>query len=292
MSDKTRARIWPSSAPQGQNDAPPSAAAPSALELRNRQLARASVESAQLTLMDRYHLASPGDAFELLREASQRFNVKLHTVADLVVRIAGPDTDAGLWFPRRPRLAAPALPGLGVARDGQRSHSAVLKAGLHRVLHLADAGMGNVQLVGNRMLRLEKHTGLNREFTDFFAFVRESSSACAQAARQRQQVTVKNVESADVFDEESRQAILQAGSRAAHSLPLIGRAGQVLGIISSHHEKTLRGFSQTQFTALASTGAAVGRWLHWHRQTVVLDALEYLHARATGGNDEGPDRRR
>ncbi|MFJ8988793.1 ANTAR domain-containing protein [Streptomyces sp. NPDC102279] len=290
MSDETRARIHPPTVLSGQRQAPPDAAAPGPLELRNRQLARASVESAQLILMDRYRLPSPEDAFVLLRSASQRFNVKLHTVADLVARIAGPDVDAGLWFPRRPRTAAPALPGLGVARDGQRSHGAVLRAGLQRVLHVADTGMGNVQLVGNGMLRLEKHTGLNREFTDFFAFVRDAGTACAQAVRQRQQVTVKDVESADVFDEDSRHAILQAGSRAAHSLPLIGRAGQVLGIISSHHERTLRGFSQTQLTDLAATGTVVGRWLHWHRQTVVLDALEHLHAQATGTNGEGPDR--
>nr|WP_107482849.1 ANTAR domain-containing protein [Streptomyces sp. M41(2017)] len=290
MSDQTRARIHPPSVPPAQQEASPDAAAPSPLELRNRQLARASVDSAQVILMDRYRLRSPEDAFTLLRSASQHFNIKLHTVAELVARIAGPDIQDGLWFPRRPRTAAPALPGLGVARDGQQSHSAVLKAGLHRVLHITDTGMGNVQLVGNGMLRLEKHTGLNREFTDFFAFVHDAGTACAQAARQRQQVTVKNVESADVFDEDSRHAILQAGSRAAHSLPLIGRAGQVLGIISSHHEKTLRGFSQTQLTALAATGAAVGRWLHWHRQTVVLDALEHLHAQATGTNGKGPDR--
>ncbi|MFI5991733.1 ANTAR domain-containing protein [Streptomyces sp. NPDC051362] len=250
------------------------------LELRNRKLGRAGVEAAQQVLVDRYRLATPADGFDLLRGASQRFNIKLHTLADLVVRIAGPDAGAVQWFPRRPRVAAPALPGLGVPAEERSSHGAVLQAALRRVLHITETGMGNVQLAEHRMLRLEKHTGLNRQFTDFFAFVQDSTTACAQAARQRQQVTVKDVESADLFDDDSRRAILQAGSRAAHSLPLISSAGQVIGLISSHHEHPLSGFSRPQLTALASTGAAVGRWLHWHRQTAVLDALEHLHATA------------
>ncbi|MFD5724446.1 ANTAR domain-containing protein [Streptomyces sp. NPDC127036] len=250
------------------------------LELRNRRLARAGVEVAQQVLVDRYRLGSPVEGFELLRGTSQRFNVKLHTLADLVVRIGGPDAGAVQWFPRRPRPAAPALPGLRVPPEARTSHAAVLQAALRRVLHITETDMGNVQLAEHRMLRLEKHTGLNRQFTEFFAFVQDSTTACAQAARQRQQVTVKDVESADIFDEDSRQAILQTGSRAAHSLPLISRAGQVIGLISSHHEQPLRGFSRPQLAALSSTGAAVGGWLHWHRQTAVLDALEHLHATA------------
>ncbi|MCX5280904.1 GAF domain-containing protein [Streptomyces sp. NBC_00198] len=140
--------------------------------------------------------------------------------------------------------------------------------------------MGNVQLAEHGMLRLEKHTGLNEQFTDFFAFVQDSTAACAQAARQCQQVTVKDVESADIFDEDSRQAILQAGSRAAHSLPLISRAGQVIGLISSHHEHPLSGFSRPQLTALAPrtpwwaagcTGIARPRcWMLWSTSTPLL----------------------
>lgn len=259
---------------------PDPAARVESLELRNRQLARAGVEAAQRVLAGRYRLASPDEGFELLRVASQRCNIKLHTLADLVVRIQGPDEDAAQWFPRRPRLAPPALPGLRIPPEARTSHGAVLQAALRRVLHITDTDMGNVQLAEHGMLRLEKHTGLNRQFTDFFAFVQDSTTACAQAARQRQQVTVKDVESADIFDDDSREAILQTGSSAAHSLPLIGRSGHVIGLISSHHEHRLSGFSAPQLTALASTGAAVGGWLHWHRETSVLDALEHLHSTA------------
>ncbi|MGW1966546.1 ANTAR domain-containing protein [Streptomyces sp. NPDC001935] len=255
----------------------------SATELRNRQLARAAVESAQRVLAGRYRLASTAEGFDLLRGASQRFNIKLHTLADLVVRVEGPDAGAVRWFPRRPRLTAPALPDLGVA-PAERQHGAVLMAALRRVLHITETGMGNVQLLEHGMLRMEKHVGLSREFTQFFAFVEDSTTSCAQAAQQCQQVTVKDVEAADIFDEGSRQAILQAGSRAAHSLPLTSPAGRVIGMISSHHEQRLPGLSEPQLAALACTGAAVGRWLHWHRQAVALDALEHLHATAASAN--------
>ncbi|MGW0423915.1 ANTAR domain-containing protein [Streptomyces sp. NPDC003015] len=256
-----------------------STASAAALEVRNRQLARAAVERAQRILVHRYRLAGPAAGFELLKQTSQRFNIKVHTLADAVARIAGPDSGAVQWFPRRTRFVAPALPDLALQRAGAESHALVLRTALRRVLHVTETDMGNVQLAEHGMLRLEKHTGLNRHFTDFFAFVQDSTTLCAQAAQQRQQITVKDVESADIFDDDSRHAILQAGSRAAHSLPLTSR-GHVLGMISSHHERPLAGLSRTQLTALEKTGATVGRWLHWHRHTVVLDALEHLHTTA------------
>ncbi|MFE2050992.1 GAF domain-containing protein [Streptomyces sp. NPDC059459] len=157
-------------------------------------------------------------------------------LADAVVRVAGPDAAAGQWFPSRARFAAPALPDLPLQGAASESHSQVLRGALRRVLHITETDMGNVQLAEHGMLRLEKHTGLNRHLTDFFAFVQDSTTSCAQAAEQRQQITVKDVESADIFDDDSRHAILQAGSRAAHSLPLTNR-GHLLGMISSHHEQ-------------------------------------------------------
>ncbi|MGW0330769.1 ANTAR domain-containing protein [Streptomyces sp. NPDC003011] len=251
------------------------------IELRNRRLARAAVVPAQQILLGRYRLASEEAAFELLRQASQRFNIKLHTLADAAARIPGPDAGAKLWFPGRARYSPPPLPGLAVDEASRTSQGAVLTAAMRRMLHVTEAGMGNVQLAEGGMLRLEKHTGLDREFTDFFAFVQDETTSCAQAAAQRQQVTVKDVAVADVFDEDSRRTILHAGSRAAHSLPLTSRAGTVLGMISSHHERPLTDFTRAQLAALDTIGTQVGQWLLWHRHTVVLDALEHLHATAT-----------
>ncbi|PSM45411.1 antitermination regulator [Streptomyces dioscori] len=254
---------------------------------RNRRLAHIGVAHAQRVLTGRYRLASQQEAFELLRQTSQQFNIKLHTLADAVLHTAAPDTDAELWFPRRARYSPPPLANLAVDEASRTNHGVVLRNAMRRVLHITETTMGNVQLSEQGMLRMEKHTGLNQEFTDFFAFVRDSTTSCAQAAEQRQQITVKDVAVADIFDEESRHVILQAGSRAAHSVPLVGRKDRVVGIISSHHEQPLTDFTRAQLAALETVGTQVGRWLLWHRHTIVLDALEQLHAAATAQSARG-----
>ncbi|MFE2506884.1 GAF and ANTAR domain-containing protein [Streptomyces naganishii] len=246
---------------------------------RNRMLARAAVSSAQDILRQRYGLPSAQAGFELLREASQRHNVKLHTLADAVIRVPCPDHERGVWFPGRARTSAPPLPRIPLAGHSgdAATQGSVLSGALTRVLEITQTGMGNVQLAEHGLLRLEKHTGLSRQFTDFFAFVDHPSTSCAQAAQDREQVTVRDVATEPFFDEGSRRVILHAGSRACHSVPLLNERGAVLGVISSHHPQPLTGYSRTRLEALRTTAATVGRWLSWHRRTVVLDALEDLH---------------
>ncbi|MET8446904.1 GAF and ANTAR domain-containing protein [Streptomyces sp. NPDC005209] len=250
--------------------------------LRNRMLARTSISAAQGVLLERYRLPSLGEAFDLLRHTSQRHNVKLHTLADAVLRTPGPDRDAHAWFPRRVRTAPPPLTGLARAdhNDTAGPAGAVLGAALDRVLDITQTPMGNVQLAENGLLRMEKHTGLNRRFVDHFTFVDGPGTSCGRAAENRRQVTVRDVAAATVFDEESRRVILHAGSRACHSVPLLDERGAPLGVISSHHPRPLGGFTRAQLDALETTGAVVGRWLSWHRRTVIRDALEDLHATA------------
>ncbi|MFB6774190.1 GAF and ANTAR domain-containing protein [Streptomyces sp. NPDC056337] len=263
--------------------APPPAAAGGSVQRdlawRNRQLAHAGVAHAQRLVLDRYRLEDPRAAFELLRETSQRYNVKLHILADALVHVPGPPTGSRSWFPRRPLPAPPSVPGLG-ADSSRAQHGAVLNAALRRALEIAQASMGNVQLAENGLLRLEKHAGLSREFTDFFAFVEHSTTACAQAAENRRQITVKDVAFSDAFDEDSRATILEAGSRACHSIPLLSPKGTVLGVMSTHHERPLNGLTDAQLATLDDLATTVGRWLIWHRHTVVLTALEGLHVTA------------
>lgn len=253
-----------------------------AIDERNRRLARAGVARAEKLLMSRYRLSSEREAFDLLRRSSQKFNIKLHTLADVAIRLRGPAAGARVWVPGRPQGPAPALPVLGRSAARPESHSAVLTSALRQALRVTEAPMGNVQLVENGMLRMEKHVGLNRHFTDYFAFVDDSTTSCAQAAEQSRQVTVKDVAASDTFDEASREAILDTGSRACHSTPLLSPSGAVIGMISSHHERPLQDLTPAQLTAMHDLGSQVGRWLLWHRNTSVLTALNHLHANATG----------
>ncbi|MFF4119578.1 GAF and ANTAR domain-containing protein [Streptomyces sp. NPDC001714] len=251
------------------------------IDARNRKLARAGVARAERLLVSSYRLSSEQEAFDLLRRASQRFNVKLHTLAETAVHLPAPQPDASSWVPGRPRPAAPPLPALGTGERRLTDDSAVLKRALDHTLHITGAEMGNVQLVQNGMLRMEHHTGLNGRFTDYFAFVDTSTTSCAQAAEQSRQVTVEDVAASDTFDEASRQTILQTGSRACHSAPLLSPRGTVIGMISSHHDRPLHHLTAAQSAALDQLGRQVGRWLVWHRNTTVISALNHLHTTVT-----------
>ncbi|EGX58156.1 hypothetical protein SZN_19320, partial [Streptomyces zinciresistens K42] len=251
------------------------------IALRNRMLARSAVSAAEGILMERYGLPAPADGFELLRNCSQKHNIKLHTLADAVVRVPGPDHGAPRWFPGRARSGPPGLAGVAPAADADpatASKGAALGAALTRALEVMETDMGNVQLAESGLLRLDRHRGLDRQFTDYFAFVEDGTTACAQAATERAQVLVRDVARAEVFDETSRRVILHAGSRACHSVPVLDERGALLAVISSHHARPLAGLSRSRHTALDTGAAALGRWLSWHRRTLVLDALEELHA--------------
>ncbi|MFJ3757905.1 ANTAR domain-containing protein [Streptomyces sp. NPDC090080] len=247
---------------------------------RNRRLARAGVARAEHLLRRYYRLSSPQESFELLRDASQRFNLKLHTLADAAVRLPVPEATAPRWVARRPRGGPPPVPALELDGAPPTDCGAVLDAALHGTLRITDTGMGNVQLVENRLLRMVRHTGLNQRFTDYFAFVDSGTTSCAQAAEEVRQVTVKDVGSSDVFDEPTRHTILQAGSRACHSVPLVSPGGAVIGMVSAHHERPLHELAPQRLAALERLGGEVGRWLVWHHNTVVVDALNHLHVRA------------
>ncbi|MFD3583819.1 ANTAR domain-containing protein [Streptomyces sp. NPDC058683] len=250
-----------------------------ALDERNRRLARAGVARAEALLLTYYRLSSREESFELLRDTSQRFNLKLHTLAAAVVRLPVPETTAPRWVADRPHGGPPPLPALDL-NGTPKGQGEVLDAALRRTLRITGTRMGNVQLVENRLLRMVRHTGLNRQFTDYFTFVDSGTTSCAQAAEEARQVTVKDVGSCDTFDERSRQVILRAGSRACHSVPLVSPRGAVVGMISTHHEHPLHELAPAQLAALEQLGGEVGRWLLWHHNTVVVDALNHLHARA------------
>ncbi|MFI8166378.1 ANTAR domain-containing protein [Streptomyces sp. NPDC085931] len=248
--------------------------------LRARARVRPLISQAQGMLQERYALADGESAFALMQQASQRYNVKLRTLADVLVTAPRPGDGEPLWFPRRVRLPPPDLTFTTVPASGAPSRSAVLRAVLNHTLTVTDTGMGNVQLPDRARggLRIEEHTGLTPDFVDFFAHVGEDGTSCARAARDVAQITVRDVESDPVFTGPARRAILAAGSRACHSVPLTTPSGLCVGMVSAHMDRPLRGLTTAQTKALDAMGAQAGRWLAWHDRTVVLDALEHLHA--------------
>jgi hypothetical protein len=284
------ARPWPE--PHGEDEAIREELARLRAEirqLRTRMEGRPLIAQAQGMLRERYALPDAETAFALLQRASQQYNVKLRTLAEAVLGVPRPDDRSALWFPGRARRAEPAL-GFGAARDrrvGRGNRSEVLAAVLSQTLAVVGAGMGNVQIADRAEggLRIERHTGHTADFVDFFAHVGDEGTACAKAARDMSQVTVQDVATDPVFAEDAREAILRAGSRACHSVPLTTSSGLVVGMVSAHLERPLRGLTRAQTKELAVVGAEAGEWLAWYDRTVVLDALEHLHVlgRAHGG---------
>ncbi|WP_340374088.1 hypothetical protein U5640_02135 [Streptomyces sp. SS7] len=61
-------------------------------------------------------------------------------------------------------------------------------------------------------------------------------------------------------------------------MPLTTGSGACVGMVSAHVDRPLDGLRTAQLTALEALGAQAGRWLAWHERTVLLDALEHLHA--------------
>ncbi|MGW2230672.1 ANTAR domain-containing protein [Streptomyces formicae] len=251
-------------------------------ELAVQLQARPRVALAEGILIERYQLADRQDAFDLLRQASQRANIKLHQLAAAVARTPGPRPGAEVWFPGRIHQPGRNLAPLAAGTLDPTNQGEVLGAALRRVLDLTGTDMGNVQLLEDGVLRMAKHAGLPQQFTDHFAFV-EGATSCSRAATASRQVTVKDVASSAGFDDESRRVILMAGSRGCHSVPLVDDANTVHGVISSHHARPLIGFTQAQLRELHQTSRTIGGWIKWHQETVLLDALEDLHRLALGG---------
>jgi hypothetical protein len=254
-------------------------------DLRARARVYPLISQAQGMLQERYALPDGESAFALMQRASQRYNVKLRTLAGVLVTAPPPDSREPLWFPRRVRRPEPDLTFTSAHRSGSGSRGAVLKAVLSSTLAVVDTDMGNVQLTDRARggLRIEEHTGHTPDFLDFFAHVGDDGTACARAARDLAQVTVRDVESDPVFSEPARRAILAAGSRACHSVPLTTESGVCVGMVSAHLDRPVQGLTTAQTKALDTVGGEAGRWLAWHDRTVVLDALEYLHALGRAG---------
>ncbi|OAR26987.1 hypothetical protein A8W25_01505 [Streptomyces sp. ERV7] len=248
-------------------------------DLRAQVRSRPLISHAQGILQERYRLPDADSAFALLRRSSQRHNVKLRVLAEAVVRTQRPDGPSDLWFPRRTRREPPLLDAVGVEDPGRVNRGAVLGAVLSQTLAITGTDMGNVQISDRAAggLRIEHHTGLSEHFVEFFAFVGDSGTSCAKAAANVALTTVHDVATDEVFTEEARHTILAAGSRACHSVPLVGPSGACLGMVSAHLERPTKALHPAQAKALAATGRQAGGWLDWHERTVVLDALEHLH---------------
>ena len=167
----------------------------------------------------------PEEAFDLLRRASQRFNVPVRVLAaQLVHRVQrpGPQAASVLHEALRDAHAAPTL-------------GALLDEVLAFALTLLHAERGNVQLAdpATGVLRIAAQQGFGPEFMEYFATVADDRSACGRAAQQQAQVVIADVTTDPGFAPH-RDIALASGFYAVQSTPLVNRAGHLVGMLSTH----------------------------------------------------------
>lgn len=112
----------------------------------------------------------------------------------------------------------------------------LLNGVLTAAIAATDADFGNIQIVdaADGGLRIAAQHGFDREFLNFFRYVKKDRSACSAALRACRRMVVKDVTQSRLYTEPARQAMLSANARACQSTPIVGSAGRVLGIISTH----------------------------------------------------------
>jgi PAS domain S-box-containing protein len=100
------------------------------------------------------------------------------------------------------------------------------------------ADMGNIQLLDrvSSTLRVVASRGFEAPFLEFFDAVHDGQAACGSAMRSGERVVIGDVTASPVFEgTPALDVLLGAGVRAVQSTPLIGRSGQLVGMLSTHY---------------------------------------------------------
>ncbi|MCT2583480.1 STAS domain-containing protein [Actinophytocola gossypii] len=249
-------------------------------DLREKLRTRPLVARALGMLHERYRLPDVNTANGLLRDVSQRNNVKMRLLAHAFVGATPPPSpDAPRWFPGRLR---PPAPRLTFVTRAPANLTVLLDEVLDAVLACSGAEAGDVQLVDpvRGALAIERQRGLPTSLLTFFEEVGTTGSPCAEAWRRRSSMVVADVASDPVYDEDARAVLLDAGIRAVRSTPLLAPSGECVGVVSTHHREVGAVSVGAEPPELARIAAEAGAWIAWYVRNTTLDALEHLHDEA------------
>ena len=155
-------------------------------------------------------------------------------------------------------------PGVaGAACPHVRDRVAAWQAAVAATVQAGGASMGNLQLVDapRGELRIVAQQGFRQPFLDYFAIVRDTSSACGAALNLAAPVWVDDVAASPVLgDTGARQVILDAGARAVASLPVRTREGEIVAVISVHYPRPVE-WPRWQRLQLQEMAQGTGRLL-------------------------------
>lgn len=109
-------------------------------------------------------------------------------------------------------------------------------------------------------LRLLAFRGFNSQAAQFWEWVRaDSKSTCGIALREKRRVVAPNIATCDFMaGSDDQQTYLQSGIQACQTTPLIGREGNVVGMISTHwrtpHQPSEKDFQLLDILAKEAAG--------------------------------------
>jgi PAS domain S-box-containing protein len=96
------------------------------------------------------------------------------------------------------------------------------------IIQLVEDASGTLKILGSR--------GFDGEFLEFFNAVHEGLAACGHAMQKRERVIVEDVAFSPLFvGTRAGEIMLAAQARGVQSTPLIGRSGQILGMLSTYY---------------------------------------------------------
>lgn len=111
----------------------------------------------------------------------------------------------------------------------------LLEEVLFAVIAIQKADFGTLQRYNpeQKTLEIMAQRGFQQDFLEHFVEVQDETSACGRAMNQRKRVVIEDVQDDPGFAPH-RIIAASAGFRAVQSTPLLGRNGEMLGMISTH----------------------------------------------------------
>jgi len=155
---------------------------------------------------------------------------------------------------------------------------------LTRILDAAMEGthadMGNIQLYDATESRLMIHVqrGFGRPFLSFFDSVHSGQAACGTALQKARRVIVADVTDSSVFrSTDALEVLLDAGVRSVQSTPVIGRSGNVLGMLSTHY-RTVGKMSERDLQLVAILARRAATIIEWQDRHTLVQAPVFINA--------------
>jgi PAS domain S-box-containing protein len=117
------------------------------------------------------------------------------------------------------------------------SFQACLDYILETAIAISGTDKGTLQLYdeASGALQLVVASGFSQQFVEFFSTVQLGHAAiCGVAAMMGERVIVEDLSTSTLFEQPSREVLLEAGVRACQSTPLESATGKLVGMFSTH----------------------------------------------------------